>query len=230
MSTTTPVLSFRDVAVSGAAPYESAVLDVSFELHRGELMLVLLEKEQVNIPLADAAQGLVEPSHGHVEIRGRDWRQMTAREASRQRGRMGRIFSRGGWLNSLDVDENITLASRHHTLRRPEAIVEHAAVLARRFGLPGLPLGKAPLLRRQDLQKAACVRAFLLDPEVLIAEDPTVGVHADIIGPLVNAILEARRHGTAVLWATSNRKVWQDAGLQPDSRWQMTGAHLVETE
>ena len=134
-------------------------------------------------------------------------------------------------MSNLDIDENITLSQRHHTRRAVRDITDEATVLARQFGLPGLPLGKIDHLRRQDLQKAACVRAFLGEPVLILAEDPTRHVYADIIAPLVNTLFAARKRGAAVLWATSNPKVWDDPGLKPTARCKMTGSqmHLIES-
>ena len=195
-------------------------------------LLVLLDTEHLLLPLADAAQGLVTPLQGRITFLGEDWQAMTADRAGKLRGETGRIFPEAGWINNLDIDENITLAVRHHTRRAAGDITGDAEALARQFGLPGLPLGKMDRLRRQDLQKAACVRALLGDPLLIIAEDPTRHVYADILAPLVNAFFAARQRGAAVLWTTSNPKVFEDPGLRPTARSKMAGSqlHAVEAE
>jgi phospholipid/cholesterol/gamma-HCH transport system ATP-binding protein len=231
MTSSAPILQFDRVAIESHALYESALCDVSFALGPGDLMLVLLDAEHLLLPLADAAQGLVPPLQGRITFRGEDWQTLPADRAARHRGHIGRIFPEAGWVSNLDIDENITLAQRHHTRRPVPAITDEAATLSRQFGLPGLPLGKIVQLRRQDLQKAACVRALLGEPVLIIAEDPTRHVYADIIAPLVNMLFAARQRGAAVLWVTSNPKVWNDAGLKPTARGKMTGSqlHLMES-
>lgn len=230
MTANAPILKFDGVAIESNPLYESAICDINFELACGELMLVLLDSEHLLLPLADAAQGLALPLQGRITYLGEDWQAMPSDRAAWRRGSIGRIFPEAGWVSNLDMDENITLAQRHHTRRAAGAITDEAAVLARQFGLPGLPLGKTDLLRRQDLQKAACVRAFLGEPTLIVAEDPTRHVYADVMAPLVNALFGARKRGAAVLWATSNPKVWNDAGIRPTARCKMSGSQMHHVE
>lgn len=96
------------------------------------------------------------------------------------------------------------LAQRHHTGRDEEEIRREAANLARMFRLPGLPLWAPDRVRRQDLRKAGCIRAFLGRPQLILLENPTLGVYADIIAPLVNAVNPARRAGRR--WSGRRRR------------------------
>ncbi len=221
-----PILRFQDVTVASQAPYETAIWKVSFELGAGELLLLRLEEEFKELPLADAAEGLVRPTEGVVRFLGRNWAELTAREAAAARGRIGRVFLEEGWLDDLGVDENIMLAQRHHTGRDEEEIRREAANLARMFRLPGLPLWAPDRVRRQDLRKAGCIRAFLGRPQLILLENPTLGVYADIIAPLVNAVNAARRGGAAVVWATTEGRVWDDPGLRATSRCKMFGSQM----
>ncbi len=224
------ILKFERVAIAANPLYESAVFDISFELAEGDLMLALLDPEQLLLPLADAAQGMAPLVEGRVEFLGEDWSRLGPGKAAAQRAKMGRIFPEGGWVSNLEIEENITLAQRHHTRRPVGEILEEAGELARRFGLPGLPLGRVDQLRRQDLQKAACVRAFLGEPALIIAEDPTRHVYADIIAPLANMLFRARARGAAALWATSDPAVWNDAGLKATARCKMSGSQMHRME
>lgn len=227
-----PILRFDNVAVESHAIYESGIWDVRFTLAPGDLLLVRLEREHRRLPLADAAEGLVAPSQGSVLFLNEDWQKMSADHAAGQRGKIGRVFEDGGWIMDLDVDENIMLAQRHHSWRAEDEIVQEAASLARMFGLPGLPRGRPDKVRRQDLAKAACVRAFLGKPEMLILESPTHGIYADIIVHLVNAVQSARRRGAAVLWTTVDAQAWGNPGLRPTARCKMFGSqmHTMERE
>jgi len=221
-----PILAFEDVAIESNPQYESAIWNISFALGPGELLLVLLDREHRLLPLADAAAGLERPLEGRVRFGGRDWQTLSADDAAAERGRIGRTFAEGGWVSNLDVEENIILAQRHHTQRSETELLDEAATLARQFGLPGLPVGNPSAYRRQDLQKAGCVRACLGEPVLLIVERPTEDVYADLIAPLVNVLLAARRRGTAVLWTTTDLSVWDDPGLRPTARCRMFGSRL----
>jgi len=206
--------------------------NTSFHLHQGELLLVRLERENERLPLADATEGLVQPIQGSVEFLGENWQRMSPDHAAAQRGKIGRLFEDEGWISDLGVDDNIMLAQRHHTSRSEKDIIEEALKLARVFGLPGLPRGRPGSMRRWDLRKAACIRAFLGQPSFIILEQPVHGVYADLMAPLLNAAQSARRRGAAVLWAIVDPKIWNHSGIHATIRARMFGSELraVKTE
>lgn len=220
------VLEFQRVAVEGGHLYDSAIWQISFCLRRGELALVHLEEGHLRIPLADAAQGLVEPVQGSVSFLGKTWSSISHERKLAERAKIGRVFDEPGWISELDVDENITLSQRHHTRRTETEIRDEASELARLFSLPGLPQGKPSSMRAPDLRRAACVRALLGKPELLILERPTAGVYPAIMPALMTAVRGAREHGAAILWTTDNWDLWNDPGVNPTIRCKMTGSQM----
>ncbi len=227
-----PILKFSEVTIEPSPHYEIGLWNSSFELTQGELMLLRIERENERLPLADAAEGLVAPAQGSVNFLGEDWQRMSAGRAAEQRGKIGRLFEDDGWINDLDVDENIMLAQLHHTQRSENDILDEALKLARVFGLPGLPRGRPAGMRRWDLRKAACVRAFLGQPAFIIIEQPERGVYADLTTPLVSAVQSARSRGAAVLWTMTDPKVWRHPAIRATTRAKMFGSQMlpVETE
>ena len=232
MTSPAPILKLSDVTIESGTEYEFGLSNVSFELKAGELWLVRIEREDERLPLADAAEGLVPPTQGRVTFLGEDWRGMSADQAATGRGKIGRLFEDEGWINELDLDENIMLSQRHHTRRSEADILDEAVNFARLFGLPGLPRGRPASVRRPDLRKAACIRAFLGQPTLIILERPERGLYADLITPLVNAVQSARQRGAAVLWLASDLRIWQNPALRPTSRAKMFGPqlHVMEGE
>jgi len=220
------ILKFNEVSIESGSHYETGLWNSSFELNQGELLLVRIERENERLPLADATEGLVPPTQGSVMFLGQDWQRMSADLASAQRGRIGRLFEDEGWISDLEVDQNIMLSQRHHTARSEEDIMDEALKWARVFGLPGLPRGRAGSMRRWDLRKAACMRAFLGQPAFIILEQPVRGVYADLMAPLLNATNSARKRGAAVLWTITDPKIWNHSGIHATTRARMFGSEL----
>ncbi len=223
---TADVLEFRQVTVEGGHGYDTAIWQVNLRLQRGELALIRLEAGHLRTPLADAAQGLLEPLHGSVHFLGVPWSSLSAAAGFAARAKIGRVFEEPAWISELDMDENITLAQEHHSRRPQAAIRAEAAELARRFSLPGLPLGRPSQMRAPDLRRAACVRALLGVPELLILERPTSGVYPEIMPALMASVGAARARGAAVLWTTDNPEEWNDEGIRPTIRCTMAGSQL----
>jgi phospholipid/cholesterol/gamma-HCH transport system ATP-binding protein len=224
MNESTDILRFQDVKIAPDSDLELGIYSLNLSLAPGDLTVVSWENEENCIPLADAAEGLVAPLRGIVSFLGEDWQTMAANRVAAQRGKIGRVFESESWLSDLDVDQNITLAQRHHTRRPIKEIKQEATQLCRVFGLPGLPRGHPSSMRRQELQKAACVRAFLGAPILILLENPTVKIYADVIAPLINTVREARERGAAVLWTTNELQVWNHPELRATSRWRVFGS------
>ena len=230
MNDSPAILKFSEVTIESSPHYETGLCDTSFEINQGDLLLVRMERENERLPLADATEGLAPPSRGSVNFLGEDWQRISADHAAAQRGKIGRLFDDEGWISDLDVDENIMLSQRHHTPRSEEDIMEEALQLARVFGLPGLPRGRPGSMRRWDLRKAACIRAFLGQPALIILEQPVRGVYADLIAPLVNAVQSARKRGAAVLWTVTDPKIWNHSNIRTTTRARMFGSELRAVE
>ena len=129
----------------------------------------------------------------------------------------------------LDVAANVLLPQLHHTRHDPAALRDKAASLACAFGLPGLPLGRAADLPPRDLARAACVRALLGDPALLLLESPVRREFADFMAPLLNAVAAARSRGAAAMWLTGSEAVWRDRAFPATQRWRLSEAGLQST-
>lgn len=230
MNEPAPILKLHNVSIPADSASGPGLGPLNVSLAAGELVVVFLEKEAARSLLADAAEGMVAPAQGMVEFLGEDWQTMTPDRMAQQRGRIGRVFEGECWLSDLDVDQDITLAERHHTRRKRKNIEVEAVQLCQDFGLPGLPRGRSSDIRWQDLQKAACVRAFLGAPVLIFLENPASGLAADVIAPLLQTVHAARQRGAAVLWLTDQLEVWNHPELRPTSRCRMAGAQMQATD
>lgn len=226
MSEVPPILQMQRVTLESHGVYDSGVWDLDLALGPCDMALLRLERGSVRLPVADAAQGLLQPSSGTISFCGTDWQSMPAAMAASSRGRIGRVFEGHAWVGTLGVGENITLAQRHHTRRPLAEIVAEAGDLAEMFGLPGLPQSMPGRTHPQDLQRAACVRAFMGRPNLIILERPETGLYPEIMSPLMTAIRRARSNGAAILWTTTEAEVWQDLAIR-SRRLLMAGSQVL---
>lgn len=227
MLDTDPILELRNVTVESLGVYDSGIWNVSLALQPGQLGLVWLERGHWKLPLADAACGLLEPAAGQVRFLGQDWRGLPPHAGAQRRGLIGRVLDHA-WLTSLPIDTNIMLAQLHHTLRPLEQIETEAERLSVTFGLPGLPRGEHLAVRPQDLHRAACVRAFLGSPRLLLLDDPTRGMYAELLPAMINCVLDAQQRGAAILWLTRDQHTWDEISPLAAFRRQMSGAQLLD--
>jgi phospholipid/cholesterol/gamma-HCH transport system ATP-binding protein len=99
--------------------------------------------------------------------------------------------------------------------------------LSRFFGLPGLPRGRPTSLSAGDRARAACVRAFLGEPALLILQSPMQGRFGELKTPLLEALSGARGRGAAAIWLTYHGLVWSDRSFPCDHRLRLHEHGLV---
>lgn len=226
MAATHPILEAAGLSV--AAPGGGSILADDLRLQAGELHLVFSPTTGQSGPVADALLGLA--GVGEVRFQGVAWADVDPAEACRVRGRIGRVMSRGNWLENRSVMENLLLPLRHHTVLAEEIMCQRASELALRFGLPGIPIGLPHECSESDLERAACVRAFLGRPQLVVLEHPIESTHGRSFAPLIDAIQQVRRRRGAVIWFTRNHTALEGRGISADRRYRIAGSRLLQLE
>ena len=194
----------------------------------GDLVLINLERPRFGTVLADACCGLHQAYDGSIFFLGKNWSTLPSDTANALRGRIGRVFTFGNWVNRLTLENNILLQQLHHSRKNYAQIRDEAVRLAERLGLPGLPTGLPDDLMRADNQRAACVRAFLGQPSLVLLEEPTTGVYPEILPALINVIRNACDRGAGVVWLTLTDQIWNHPILPATYRYRLTAHRLME--
>ena len=222
------ILRFDEVVFSSPTGDGARSDEVSLSVCGGDLVLIRLARLEQTAAFADACAGIIEPHSGSVIFLGRNWPDLPPDQANALRGRISRVFKAGNWVDHLSVMDNILLPQDHHTRRSARRLCDEAGQLAEQFGLPGLPLGLPGDLTAADLQRAACVRAFLGRPSLILLEEPTSGIFLEVISALMRAVREARQRGAAVIWLTRKERIWNDQTLPVTRRYRLVAKKLME--
>jgi phospholipid/cholesterol/gamma-HCH transport system ATP-binding protein len=213
------VLSLNGVSLQGR---HAEALD--FDLAHREVALVELGDDGDAEGVIDICLGLVEPLHGEVHCLGRPWRGQGYREMLAHRSRIGTLVGAQVWPAYVPVAEVVLTPQLYLTDQPEEAAVAAATLLARRFGLAGLPVGGREAVPPGELARAACVRAFLGTPEFVLIADQSIEVMGELGVALAQAIGTVQDRGGAVLWLMSSiaapaaRFVAADRVLRLDDR------------
>jgi phospholipid/cholesterol/gamma-HCH transport system ATP-binding protein len=201
---------------------------VTLRLTAGQLAMIDTPNPEHATMLADLCTGLLPLANGAVRFLGRDWTGLPHEHVAAMRGRIGRIFGgTGGWIGFIDVETAVLLPRLHHTRRPAGLLRDEAAALARRFGLPGLPLERPNRVSAADLSRAACVRAFLGEPLLLVLESPARGQLDDLLPPLLDVLTAALDRGAAAVWLAPGDRVWRDASIPVTYRYRLREQGLV---
>jgi phospholipid/cholesterol/gamma-HCH transport system ATP-binding protein len=128
------------------------------------------------------------PESGSVKAWGQEVARMSGRELFALRRRMGMLFQNGALLTDEDVYENVAFPLRAHT-RLPESLVRQLVLTKlQAVGLRGAARLMPAELSGGMARRVALARAIVMDPELLIYDEPFVGLDPISMGVICRLI------------------------------------------
>ncbi len=132
--------------------------------------------------------GQLTPDNGRIEVDGRNVHALGTDDLYALRKRMGMLFQSGALLTDLSVYENVAFPLREHT-RLPEALIRQLVLLR----LESVGLRTARTLMPAELsggmaRRVALARALVLEPEMMLYDEPFTGQDPITMGVLVTLI------------------------------------------
>jgi phospholipid/cholesterol/gamma-HCH transport system ATP-binding protein len=152
---------------------------------------------------------LIQPQTGSYFINGRDTTEMSFEEFLPMRMQIGYSFDFGGLFANRTLHDNLTLPLLYHKMCTPEEANEQARAWAIEFGFERQAFQR-PALVSGGLRKLICVlRAFIMNPQMVVMDDPFTGIGMDSSRKLVRMIQERREAGGLKhVFLTSRDEVW----------------------
>lgn len=201
----TPALTLHALTVRG--PTGVGASGVELALGPGEAV-VLSGPVEASSAVLRAAMGVERPEAGAVELLGEDPRRLRRRQAEALLARVGYQPSSGALVSNMLLRDNLLLPLRYHRRLDGPAAMEIARRAAARFGIDDLPALLPALASLALRRRVALARAAILDPELLVLDDPTEdldGADAAALAGRIAAV--ARQLGAAVLAASNDPHV-----------------------
>jgi phospholipid/cholesterol/gamma-HCH transport system ATP-binding protein len=183
----TPVIEVRGVTYSvGGSRKIFDGLDLT--VRQGSITAVMGPSGTGKTTLLRLLTGQIWPSAGSVRVLGQDVGALSSRELFALRKRMGMLFQNGALLTDLNVFENVAFPVREHA-RLPEPVLRRLVLMK----LEAVGLRGAEALMPQQLsggmaRRVALARAIVMDPEMLIYDEPFVGLDPVSMGIIVRLI------------------------------------------
>ncbi|MFH8934508.1 glycine betaine/L-proline ABC transporter ATP-binding protein [Streptomyces griseosporeus] len=167
-----------ELAALGAAELRArtgctaAVRDVSFDVRKGEVFVVMGLSGSGKSTLVRCLTRLIEPTAGTIAIDGEDVRAMDrSRLRALRRHRAAMVFQHFGLLPHRTVLDNVAYGLEIQGVSRAERR-ERAAEFVAKVGLEGMEHRRPGQLSGGQRQRVGLARALAVDPEVLLFDEP----------------------------------------------------------
>jgi phospholipid/cholesterol/gamma-HCH transport system ATP-binding protein len=181
-----PIVEVRDVdyAVGGRSIF--AGLDL--QAQRGEITAVMGPSGTGKTTLLRLLMGAIRPARGRVRVFGQDIGALDRRGLYALRRRVGMLFQNGALLTDLSVFENVAFPLREHT-ELPEPLLRRLVLMKlQAVGLRGAAELDTAALSGGMARRVALARAIVMDPELLIYDEPFVGLDPISLGVILRLI------------------------------------------
>ena len=193
-------------SVSDSTGVLDILRDINLSFTAGETVAIVGASGSGKSTLLSILAGLDTPSHGTVRLLGQDLFALSEDDRAAVRAqKMGFVFQSFQLLGNLTALENVMLPLELAGQRDARAL---AAQMLERVGL-GQRLNHYPrLMSGGEQQRVALARAFVVEPAVLLADEPT-GSLDFATGQTIMELMFAlnRERGTTLILVTHDREI-----------------------
>lgn len=178
--------------------------DVTFAVPRSRAFCILGRSGTGKSVTLRHIIGLVKPDAGQIFVEGREITALDSRQLADVRRRMGFLFQAAALFDSLTVGDNVAFPLRRHT-KLPEREIrdraqEKLAAVGLEHAFDKMPADLSGGMRK----RAGLARAMVLDPAILLVDEPSAGLDPITTREIDQLLIERKRHGTTLVVVTHN--------------------------
>jgi putative ABC transport system ATP-binding protein len=186
----------------GKKDNQTKALDgISFQIMPGEFLGIMGSSGSGKSTLLNCIATVIKPSSGKIMLQGTDVTQLKGRKLSDYRGnRIGYLFQNFELLDNLNGQENIMLPLSLHKISEKEnnkRLDELASYLEISDVLNKFP----SQMSGGQKQRVAAARSLILNPEIVLADEPTGALDSKNAKLLMNKLsgLNEQDHSTILM-------------------------------
>lgn len=182
-------------------PNTAALKDITLQIEKGEMVFLAGPNGAGKTTLLKLLFREEEPSKGEVFVNDKNVSQLNSRGVARLRQRMGLVFQEFKFLPHISAIDNVALAALVTGVSRKESYARAYRLLGE-LGLQEKIDTKPRALSGGEQQRVAIARALMNDPIVVLADEPTGNLDADLAEEMMRLFLKIRKRGTTIIIAS----------------------------
>ncbi|EMI23049.1 ABC transporter, ATP-binding protein [Rhodopirellula maiorica SM1] len=173
---------------------QTILQDINVSVLRGQTIAVIGESGCGKTVFMKTLVGLIQPTQGSISFDGRRFDEMSMTELTQTRKRFGFVFQNAALFDSMSIFENVAFPLRQNEVVAETEVRDRVMQHLMEVGLPSEVARKYPAELSGGMRKrVGLARALILEPELVVYDEPTTGldpIMSDVINEL---ILETRR-------------------------------------
>jgi phospholipid/cholesterol/gamma-HCH transport system ATP-binding protein len=185
-----PIIRLTDVRKSFGA--NEVLRGLSFEVERGKTLAVMGPSGTGKSVVLRHIIGLLKPDSGSVEVEGREVTQLSRKDLSELRKRMGFLFQEGALINWLSVGDNVALPLRENTDLDENEIKERVQHKLELVKIPDAWQKMPSEISGGMKKRVGLARALITDPEIILYDEPNAGLDPEISRSINDLIREVQ--------------------------------------
>ncbi|MBI5562940.1 MAG: ABC transporter ATP-binding protein [Deltaproteobacteria bacterium] len=170
------------------------VLDgVNLEIEAGKITVIIGRSGEGKSVLVKHIIGLLRPDSGKIIFEDMELTAMKERDWNEARKRFGMLFQGAALFDSMTVAENVGFPLKEHTDLDDADILKTVREKLRRVGLVGVETMMPAELSGGMKKRVGLARAIVMDPEIVLFDEPTTGQDPIMSDSVADLILETQR-------------------------------------
>lgn len=161
---------------------------LNLSITRGEVTAIMGPSGTGKTTLLRLITRQLVPDRGTIIVDGIDISKLNQKELYKLRRRFGMLFQNGALLTDLNVFENVAFPLREHT-DLPNRLIRHIVLTKlHAVGLRGAAGMVPSQLSGGMARRVALARAMVMDPDIVIYDEPFVGLDPISMGVIVRLV------------------------------------------
>jgi len=175
---------------------------VSFDLNEGEILGLFGGSGSGKSVILRSIIGLEKPDQGQILFEGQDITGLNESQLIPIRTKIGYVFQNGALFDSLTVEQNLAYPLREHTKLDDAQILQKVNAMLELIDMPGSNNLLPAELSGGMQKRAGMARATILEPKIILFDEPTAGLDPVNTKRLVTNVLKLKSRGVTGIFVT----------------------------